>query len=95
MGTPAAGSDAMKKRRRTATKTKRPSAPKVSGRRNPSSTNANMKIALLKRERDELLEQQKATVAVLRVISSSPGELEPVFHTILKNATRLCEAQDG
>ena len=95
MGTSAADSDAMKNRRRTTTKTKRPSAPKVSGRRKPSSTNANTKIALLERERDELLEQQKATVEVLRVISSSPGELEPVFHTILKNATRLCEAQMG
>ena len=66
----AAAGDAMKNRRRTATKTKRPSAPKVSGRSNPSSTNANTKIALLKRERDEALEQQKATAEVLRVRSA-------------------------
>jgi signal transduction histidine kinase len=66
-----------------------------SGRLQGTHLDLDKQVEALARELGEALEQQMATSEVLRVISSSPGELELVFQTMLVNATRICNASFG
>ena len=81
----------VKGRRRS---TVRPKARKASTA-HLSTADLHEQVAALGRELKEAREQQSATSEVLRIISSSPGELESVFNVMLASATHICEAKFG
>jgi GAF domain-containing protein len=64
-------------------------------KRGSTASSTETEVAQLKRDLHEALEQQVATSEALRIIASSPSELQPVFDALLANATRLCEASYG
>src|SRR5262245_1571427 len=60
-----------------------------------SASDLERRLAQAERQLSEAFDRQAATDEVLRVIASSPGELEPVFQAMLANAVRICEAKFG
>src|SRR5436190_15124167 len=73
----------------------RPQNPGGLGNQSGADHKTQSDVVQLTRERDEALEREKATAEVLRVISSSPGDLKPVFQAMLGNAARVCGANFG
>src|SRR2546430_5143618 len=69
--------------------------PSDPGRLQDTHVDLEKQFQALARELDEALEQQMATSEVLRAISSSSGELELIFQTMLANAIRICNANFG
>ena len=84
-----------KPQHRKLTRPKRSNAPTAARQRSPSVADLKEKLDARTRELNEAIERENASAEVLRVISSSPGELDAVFRAILANATRLCEAKFG
>src|SRR5262245_27803150 len=92
----------MKRRRQKTMRVTRHEAPAAARRRRSSAADLQKQLDQRTRELAEMqedlaeaLERQAANSEVLRVISSSSGELEPVFKTILENAVRVCGAKFG
>src|SRR5262249_60652568 len=90
-----AGSNPGKSRRRKAVTSKRRSAPEFVDAGSASVVGQETEVGRLTRERDEALEQQKAAAEGLKIMSTSPTELQPVMHVLVTRASRFCRTDEG
>src|SRR6266567_3070595 len=88
-----AGGEPVKTRRRKTLALKSGNAPKAARHSNSSASGPEAEVVRLTRELVEARELQAATEEVLRVISISPHDIQPVFDTIAENAVRICQGQ--
>ena len=89
------GGGRVKARGRKAARSTRRNAPKDKRDRGGSIAGQGTVVARLTRERDQTLLRKTANSEILRLISTSPGDLDLVFSTILEHATRICNANFG
>src|SRR6516165_8235478 len=88
------GREPLKERhRKTVTRKRRNSAKAAGHRRSPSTAEQETKVARLTRELNQALEQQAAITDILRVISDSPGDVQPVLDSVSERAAHICEAR--
>src|ERR1700730_13188369 len=84
-----------KERYRKTTKLKRRKAPTAARGRGSSAADLQEQLDRQTRELVDAREQQAATTEILRVISSSPTDVQPVFDTVVRSAVRLCDGLIG
>ena len=88
-----AGGKPVKARRRKTVTRKRRNAPKAPRRRDPATADLQEQLDRRTRELNEALEQQTAISDILRVISNSPSDVQPVLDSVAQHAAHICEAR--